>query len=243
MTINGPITASIAHELAQPLSAILSNVETAELLLRRPEHDSAALADILADIKRDNLRATEIAKRMRTLLHEQELRLSIIDLNDLVTGTLALLRREAVRRSIRIEVHLEHVPPTRMDSMHLQQVLINLLLNAMDATMDVPPEKRSIRIGTRTIEGNIEIEVADTGCGMSPEQQLQAFEPFFTTKQDGIGLGLPIARSIVQGHGGSISVHSMEHQGTTFRITLPVQECERSETAPCAASNQEASSW
>lgn len=243
MTITGQITASIAHELAQPLSAILSNVETAELLLNRPERDRAALADILADIKRDNLRATEIAQRMRAMLHDQELRFALIDLNELISNTLALLRREAERRNIVIEAQLEHVPTTRVDSMHLQQVLINLLLNAMDATMHMSSQRRSIRVGTRTIDGQIEIKVADMGCGMSAAQLSHVFEPFFTTKQDGVGLGLSIARSIVQAHGGSISAHSMENKGTTFRITLPAREDERPETATCATSNQEAAPW
>lgn len=243
MTITGQITASIAHELAQPLSAILSNVETAELLLSRPDRDPAALADILADIKRDNLRATEIAQRMRALLRDQELRFALIDVNELVSSTLALLRREAARRNVVVDAQLEHVAPAQVDFVHLQQVLINLLLNAMDATTNLPPRRRTISVRTKMFETQIELKVTDTGCGMSAAQVTHVFEPFFTTKQDGVGLGLSIARSIVQAHGGSISLQSMQDSGTTFRITLPVQHDEVAETTAPAALKEEASQW
>lgn len=235
MALTGQITSSIAHELAQPLSAILSNVETAELLLTRPESNRTTLGEILADIKRDNSRATEITHRMRALLRNQELQFELLDLNEVVASTLALIRDEAARHNIVIEAKLGRVPPTQADAVHLQQVLINLLLNAKDAMMKTSPLRRVIRVHTSAVAGEIEVTVSDTGCGMSADQISKAFESFFTTKQGGAGLGLSIARSIVQAHGGTFSVQSLENRGAVFRFTLPVRRDPRPSVLPCAA--------
>lgn len=229
LAMAGEITASIAHEIAQPLSAILSNVETAELLLRRDVDNSAALAEILADIKRDDLRAHEIVRRLRALLQKRELRFENSDVNALVANAVAMLRTDAARRHISVRTDLGELPRVNLDRLHFQQVILNLLLNAMDAMANTPPATRWILVRTRCHQhANVEISVSDTGVGMTPEQLAHAFDSFFTTKEGGVGLGLSIARSIVQAHGGTITAQSAAHSGTTFRVTLSARTTRQS---------------
>lgn len=224
LAMAGEITASIAHELAQPLSAILSNVETAELLLRQDVDNSVVLAEVLADIKRDNLRAHEIVRRLRALLQKRELKFESSDVNALVLSAVSMLRTDAARRNISLRTDLGELPTIKLDRVHFQQVILNLVLNAMDAMAQTPPATRWVLVRTRVNQhSDVEITVSDTGIGMSPEQLARAFESFFTTKEGGVGLGLSIARSIVQAHGGTITAQSYERSGTTVRVTLPVR--------------------
>jgi signal transduction histidine kinase len=229
LAIAGEITASIVHEMTQPLSAILSNVETAELLLSQPNENAAAIGEILADIRRDDLRANEISRGLRTLLRKRELQFEELDINAHVASVVSLVRADATRRSIMIRTDLsEDVPPVRADPVHFQQVLLNLILNAMDAMEAIPPTARWLDIHTRATEdGAVEVAVIDTGRGMTADQQSKIFESFFTTKEGGMGLGLSIARSIVQAHGGKIWAETQENSGTTFRFTLPARRRER----------------
>jgi signal transduction histidine kinase len=224
LTMAGEITASIAHEVTQPLSAILSNVETAELLLTRPDANLAAISDILADIKRDDLRANEIVRRLRTLLRKRDLQLELVDINSLIDNVVMLIRADANRRSVIVQTQLGvGLPFLAADPIHLQQVLLNLIINAMDAMSDVPPTARWLEIETRSDAlGNIEVSIMDTGHGMSDEQLRRAFESFFTTKEAGMGLGLSIARSILQAHGGAIRAERRKNGGMIFLLTLPV---------------------
>lgn len=222
LAMAGEISASIAHEVAQPLSAILSNVETAELLLRQAGGHSRAIGDILADIKRDDLRAYEIVRWLRLLLQKRAMQFESLDVNALIADTVAMLRADAVRRGILLRTDVAALPPVRVDRVHFQQVILNLLLNAMDALEQTPAAMRSIIVRTRASErSHIEVAVSDTGTGMTSEQLARAFESFFTTKDGGMGLGLSIAKSIVQAHGGTITANSIESGGTTFRIRLP----------------------
>lgn len=222
LAIAGEISASIAHEVAQPLSAILSNVETAELLLRQRGGSTDEIVDILADIKRDDLRAYEIVRRMRLLLQKRQMQFETLDLNVLIANTVSMLRSDASRRRIQLRTELAELPSVRVDAVHLQQVILNLLLNAMDALARTPPSARTILIRTGISErSGVEIVISDTGRGMTTEHLARAFESFFTTKEGGMGLGLSIAKSIVQAHGGTITAESIERSGTTFRITLP----------------------
>jgi signal transduction histidine kinase len=223
LAMAGEVAASIAHEVAQPLSAILSNVETAELLLQQVRGDAVAIGDILADIKRDDLRAYEIVRRLRTLLQKREMQFEPLDVNALIASAVTMLRADAARRCISLRTDLAELPPVLVDRVHFQQVILNLLLNAMDALAHMPPAARSIVIRTRTdASSGVEITVSDSGSGMTSDQLARAFESFFTTKEGGMGLGLSIARSIIQAHGGTITAQSVEHGGATFRITLPM---------------------
>lgn len=223
LALAGEITASIAHEVTQPLSAILSNVETAQLLLTQQSGNSA-INDILSDIKRDDLRANEIVRHLRTLLRKRELCFEPTDLNSLVANALTLVRTDATRRSIVLRTELaSELPPVSADPVHSQQVLLNLLLNAMDAMASTPPTRRRLEVKTRVFNhASIEIAVMDSGRGMTTEELARAFESFFTTKAGGMGLGLSIARTIVRAHGGKIWAESRQNDGTTFHVTFPV---------------------
>jgi signal transduction histidine kinase len=224
LALAGEITASIAHEVTQPLSAILSNVETAELLLSKP-NSSVAISDILADIKRDDLRANEIVRRLRTLLRKRDLCFEETDVNLLVANAVTLIRTDANRRNILLRTDFSaELPPVAADPVHFQQVLLNLLLNAMDAMSNAPPTRRCLDVRTRIYDQSaLEIAVIDSGRGMTAEELAKAFESFFTTKEGGMGLGLSIARSIVQAHGGKIWAESRQNDGTTFHVTIPLR--------------------
>jgi signal transduction histidine kinase len=226
LAIAGEITASIAHEITQPLSAILSNVETAELLLSHPESNAAAIADILADVKRDDLRANEIVQRLCTLLRKRELRFERVDIGAVVDAVVALIKPDAVRRAVVVRLDVEHELPTvDADPVQLQQVLLNLMLNAMDAMVTTPPARRYLDVRVRrALDCAIEVTLTDTGIGMTKDQLARAFDAFFTTKATGMGLGLSIARSIVHTHGGTLWAERASTGGTTFRFRIPAAD-------------------
>jgi signal transduction histidine kinase len=223
LALVGEITASIAHEVAQPLSAILSNLEAAELLVKQGLSNSEMLGVILADIKRDHLRACEVVRRLRLLLQKRELQFETLDVNTVVSNAATLLRGDASRRGVVLRTEFGELPEVRLDRVHFQQVVLNLLLNAMDAMEQTPPSARSIVLRTSASAPNVEVSVSDSGIGMTADQLAKAFDAFFTTKESGMGLGLSIAKSIVQAHGGTITAHSVERSGTSFRITLPME--------------------
>lgn len=223
LALVGEITASIAHEVTQPLSAILSNVETAELLLRRSEPSVAPVLQILADVRHDDLRACDIVRRLRTLLRKRELQFERVDINALVSNVLALVLPDAVRRQIVIRTTLDQsLPRIAADPVHLQQVLLNLIINAMDALREMHGTERwlEIRTAMRT-DRNVQVTVLDNGPGISTAHRDKLFDSFFTTKEDGMGLGLAIARSIVSMHGGAIWAENREPAGTAFIFTIP----------------------
>jgi signal transduction histidine kinase len=221
----GDITASVAHQVTQPLAAILNNVETAEILLARGQPSLTEVREIIADIRRDNLRATEVVRRLRTMLRKHELQLERTDINALVASVLALIRPEVMRRHIELRTALEpELPRVSGDPVQLQQVLLNLLINAMDALSCTPRTLRSLDIRTGLHDpGCIEVAISDNGHGISPEQLPKVFDPYFTTREEGLGLGLSIARSIVQAHGGTIWAENPRSGGSVFRFTLPLQ--------------------
>jgi signal transduction histidine kinase len=221
----GEFTASIAHEINQPLGAILSNADAAEML---PEQSAPALdqvREILGEIRKDDLRASEVIRRLRALLRKRELQLEPVDLNDVSTAVVWLVRGEARRRGIKVESASAHdLPLVRGDKVHLQQVLLNLICNGMEAMAGVPGEKR-VTVRTTSYENGVaEIAVSDTGTGVLPERLARLFEPFFSTKQEGMGLGLSIARSLVEAHGGRIWAENNSDGGATFRFTLPTNQ-------------------
>jgi C4-dicarboxylate-specific signal transduction histidine kinase len=221
----GALSASFAHELNQPLAAILSNVEAAEVLLADdPKHDDE-LNYIIADIKEADERATEIIARLRNLLKKKHAdELQILDLNDTIGDALHLLKPEATKRGIALKIDRATTAlPVRADPIHLQQVLMNLAINGMDAMANCLPEKRLLALGATTKEGAAaEVSVSDSGAGIPGDKLKQIFETFYTTKQQGTGLGLSIARTIIETYGGKIWAENRAAGGAVFRFSLPL---------------------
>jgi signal transduction histidine kinase len=217
----GQLAAAITHEIRQPLAAILSNAAAAQLLLREQAPDLQALTETIADIRDADLRATEIVGRMREFLEKRELRFEPVDINLVVEDALALLRQEAEDRgmSLRFEAGAD-LAPVRGDPVHLQQVIVNLVLNAFDATQ-AAASGAPVTVRTLQEAGSVAVEVADDGTGLPASGAAGLFESFYTTKPEGMGLGLSIARMIVEAHHGRISAASVRGGGAVFRFTLP----------------------
>ena len=219
----GELSGSLAHELNQPLGAILRNTEAAELFLQDPSPDLEELRAILADIRKDDQRAGAVIDRMRSMMKRRQVDNGQIDLSQLVGEVVGLVRPDADLRKVQliIEPH-PALTPASGDRIQIQQVLLNLLLNAMDAVNDVEPHRRRVTVRLKQAGGRIEVSVSDTGPGIPAEKMARLFEPFFTTKQNGIGLGLPISRTIMEAHGGSIRAENDPDGGASFCFTLPV---------------------
>jgi C4-dicarboxylate-specific signal transduction histidine kinase len=223
LALVGELTASVAHELNQPLGAILTNSEAAELLLESAGPQLDDIRQILADIRRDDLRASEVIKRLRALLGKREVELLPLDLNEVVADALRLVDGESRRRGIEVETELSAVlPAVRGDKTQLQQVLLNLVLNGMEAMAESSAAKRRLTVQTAGDPNEeTEVVVTDTGPGISPDRLPRLFDPFYTTKEYGMGLGLSIARSIIESHGGRIWAEKNTDGGAAFRFTLP----------------------
>ena len=223
LAVVGELTAMIAHEVNQPLGAILSNADAAEILLesKRPPLDE--IRQILVDIRSNDLRASEAIRRIRALLQKREMEMCPLDVNETVADVARLVTGDALRR--RVQIHKEFaadLPTVLGDRVHLQQVLLNLIVNSMDAMADTPEVGREICLRTmRNGDNTIEVAVEDAGHGIPANTLSRMFESFFTTKKDGMGLGLSIARSIIEAHHGRIWVENNSRSGATFRFTLP----------------------
>lgn len=221
LAVAGELTASIAHEINQPLGAILSNADAAEMLIESGRMERRELLQILADIKRDDLRAGEVIKRLRALLSRHDTARQHVDVDEVIGNARALLRAEARRRAVAVEVDLKATRAKVLgDPVQLQQVAINLMLNAFDAVGEVPQEARRVRVETRATADGVHVSVRDFGVGIAPADLPRVFDPFFSTKHDGMGLGLAITRSIVEAHGGMISAFGCD-VGAEFRVLLP----------------------
>jgi C4-dicarboxylate-specific signal transduction histidine kinase len=218
------ISSSIAHELNQPLGAILSNTEAAEILLRRDPLDLGLIGTILADIRKSDLRAGEIITHVRDLLRKNDHEPEVVNLNHVITLALDILAPEAKARDVTLTANLDpHPLPARINPIHLQQVILNLVLNGMDATASRSPSDRRVTIRTTVINNvTIKVSIADSGCGIPADKLQQLFEPFFTTKAKGTGLGLTIARAIIERCGGEISAENRSNGGAVFRFSVPL---------------------
>jgi PAS domain S-box-containing protein len=221
LALMGEFTASIAHEINQPLGAILSNADAAEILLGTSPAARDQVQEILGDISKDALRASEVIKRLRALLRKRETQIEPVDLNEVTADVVALVRTESRRRGVTVNfLPAAGLPLVRADKVHVQQVFLNLALNAMDAMAGVSGERKlTMRTGVHK-DGSAEVAVSDTGPGILPERLPRLFDPFFSTKKEGMGLGLSIARSLVQAHGGKIWAENNADGGATFRFTL-----------------------
>jgi signal transduction histidine kinase len=218
------MSASITHEINQPLGAILSNAEAAEELIKSGRLDPAELAAILADIRRDDQRAAEIIRSMRGLLRRSEIVSREFDLNDCVRDALGIIGPEARSRRVALTADQDSAAlPVRADPVHLQQVVLNLAINAMDAMQNGPSDGRAMDIRTaRTGNSELTVTVTDTGIGIPQDRLEGIFEPFYTTKAQGTGLGLSIAHTIVKTYGGKIWAENRPGGGAVFRFTLPL---------------------
>src|SRR5262249_14873652 len=197
VSVLGELSGAIAHEINQPLTAILSNAQAALHLLERESPDLAEVREAIDDIVHDDNRAGEVIARLRKLLKKGEKKSEPIDLNDLVLSTIALLKNELIGRHIETETSLANgLPETCGDPVQLQQVLLNLFMNAMDAMAMTPIGRRYIVVSTRTVQGSVELLIRDCGSGLGHEDPAVLFQPFQTSKKNGLGLGLSICSTI-----------------------------------------------
>ena len=222
LAMAGELTASIAHEINQPLGAILASADAAELLLESGADRRDDLRRIVARIRRDDLRASDVIGRLRTLLAKHEPERKRFEVNEAVTDVVVLLQGEARQRRVILESRPSSIPLHAVgDPIQIQQVLINLVLNAMDAVADLPEDRQLIVVSADQVANGIQITVRDRGRGMAPEHLPKLFDSFFSTKQRGMGLGLSIARTIVEAHGGRIWAENGPGDGAVFRVELP----------------------
>jgi len=220
----GQLSLALAHELNQPLGAILRNAEAGESFLRQDPPDLGELREILIDIQNDGRRAAEVIDRMRALLRHGDLRLEAIELQELIEQVAALLNAEMQARHATLHSVLPHrLPKVRGDHVQLQQVLLNLLLNSLDAMDGVENITRRIEIRADQVEdGLIELAIEDTGTGIDPDRLPHLFEPLLTTKAEGTGIGLAISKTIVEAHGGRIWAENNPDGGACILIELPI---------------------
>ena len=218
------LTAAIAHEINQPLTAILSNAQAGLANLERGAASAEEMRAILEAVVRDDKRAAETIRTMRAFLRQEENGRERIDLASALHDVLGLFAAELGRKGIRIETRLEPGCWVSADKTQIEQVALNLLLNAAQAMDGCPPEERLIGLrAARTGEGRVAVEVRDAGAGIKTEDRQAVFEPFWTTRRDGLGLGLAISRSIVEAHGGEIRVEPNPGRGVTLRFELPAE--------------------
>ena len=225
LAVVGEFTAMVVHELNQPLNATLLNLDAAKGMLDPRVARDGEVLEILADIRTDNLRAGDAIRHIRALVSKHEIEMQPVDVNAAVLEALRLAKGDILRRGVQLHADC-HAPSSmvRGDVVHLEQVVLNLVANGMDAMKNNPASERHLFVSTAAgVDGYVEIAVKDTGHGIGAENLSQIFESFFTTKPDGMGMGLSMARSIVQLHSGRLwAENNKDGRGTTLRFILPV---------------------
>jgi PAS domain S-box-containing protein len=225
VTMLGELSGSLAHELNQPLTAILSNAQAAQRFLAHDDVDLNEVRDILGDIVNQDKRAGEVIHRLRLLLKKSTAEHQPLDLNDVVSEVLKLVRNELLNHRVTGQMELApELPAIVGDRVQLQQVVLNLVMNGCDAIAGGPAGDRKLIIRTEMNNGEgICVSVADRGVGLAPDNLEKVFEPFFSTKPHGMGLGLSVCRTIIDAHGGKLWAANNAERGTTFYFTIPVK--------------------
>jgi PAS domain S-box-containing protein len=225
VAVLGELTGALAHELNQPLTAILSNAQAAQRFLSQRPDCLSEVHEILNDIVAEDKRAGEVIRRLRALLRKGETQLQPLDINEVINDVLELARADCVSREVSLHCELAPTLPLVLgDRVQLQQVLLNLVVNACDAMSDCDPPDRRISVTTATDkDGSVRITISDCGHGIPVEQMERLFEPFYTTKAQGLGLGLTICRSIVAAHGGKLWAENSPGGGAKFCMSLPTR--------------------
>jgi two-component system, LuxR family, sensor kinase FixL len=224
VTTLGELSGSLAHELNRPLGAILSNAQAAQRMLANGGVDVAEFREILNDIVSENKRAAEVIRRLRLWLQKGEVHQHSLRINKVVRDVLKLIRTDLISQNVSVDTELaRNLPIVTGDPVQLQQVLVNLMVNACDAMADCDPPERRLRIRTGFENGGdaVIVSVTDRGGGIQVKEVEQIFEPFFTTKAKGMGLGLSVCRTIITAHRGKLWATSNSDRGATFHFTLP----------------------
>jgi PAS domain S-box-containing protein len=220
----GALSGGLAHELTQPLTAILANAQAARTMLSGKVRNLEDLKGALDDIIADDLRAGEVIQRLRTLLKNGKGDVEAVNIPDLVNSTLRLLNNELISRHVKTKVMAAtDVGSVEGDPVQLQQVLLNLVMNALEAMMNTDARRRSLTLISRRVDDQIELKVVDRGTGIDAGHEASLFTAFFTTKERGLGLGLAICSTIIERHGGSLSLSNNAEGGATARFCLPAQ--------------------
>jgi two-component system sensor kinase FixL len=225
VTMLGELSGSLAHELNQPLTSILSNAQAAQHFLARGDPDFDEVREILADIVAEDKRAGEVIRRLRALFKKGEVQRQELDVNEVLQDVLKLARSDLINHGVAVDVRpAPDLPPVVGDRVQFQQVLLNLIKNGCDAMEDVDAGERKlvIRSGLAPLGAAVDVSIRDRGFGVPPRDVERIFDPFVTTKSGGMGLGLAVCRTIVQGHGGRLWLENNADRGATVHLVLPV---------------------
>ena len=226
VSLMGQLASALAHEISQPLGAILRNAEAADLFMQEPSPDLDEIRAILADIRADDKRAGMVIDRMRALLRRNELDARPLAVGEIVADVVGLTQADALTRRVKLNTDISSgLPRIRGDRVHLQQVLLNLIVNGMDALEGSRRKERRIDVTARLNGARmVEVAVGDTGQGIPVDVLPRVFDPFYTTKPTGMGIGLSVSRTIVEAHGGRIWAENDPRGGAIFRFALPLAE-------------------
>jgi PAS domain S-box-containing protein len=219
----GGLTSSLAHEINQPLTAILSNAQAAHRFLLQDHPDMKEISEILGDIIRDDNRAAEVIRKIRSLLKKEELRYESLSLNDVIEEILNVIRNDTALTAVSIEKEFDpSLTPIWGDRIQLQQVILNLILNAAEAMRDTSIDPRRLIVRTSKKDGRFaEVAIRDVGTGIKENNAGRLFDSFYTTKSGGLGMGLAISKDIVKSHKGEIRAENNPDIGATFSFTVP----------------------
>jgi C4-dicarboxylate-specific signal transduction histidine kinase len=216
------LTSALAHEINQPLTAVRVNAEAGLILLASGQPALHEVRAALSEIRNDTQRAAEVVRQVRTLLRKDTTRIEAVEVNSTISDVVKLMENSAARRAILVEVELApETRPVRGDRIQLQQVILNLLMNACDAVQQNEKHHRRVSLKAHVGADALLVEVSDNGAGLADDEIARVFEPFYTTKHEGMGLGLSICRTIVDAHGGSLVATRNSDRGMTFSARFP----------------------
>jgi len=223
MTTMGELTASLAHEVNQPITAAVNGASTCVRWLTRDEPDLAEAREAALGVVRNARRAADIINRIRSISKKGESKRQLIEIDEVIREVVVLLRNEAERYSISIRTHFDvNFPKVMADPVQVQQVVMNLIMNSFDAMKDVDRTRELVIRTRRAKDRQLMVSVTDTGVGLPSQQSDQIFDAFFTTKSHGLGMGLRISRTIVESHGGRLCAADNSPHGASFSFTLPI---------------------